>query len=66
MVRESGCKVRRDSVMMVKTLITASTEFMNSLPPAEQKAYFEVAFDFIASGIRLVFRGVFLTITLTV
>ena len=40
MVREAGCKVRRDSVMMVETLITASPEFMNSLPPAEQKEYF--------------------------
>ena len=30
MVREAGCKVRRDSVMMVETLITASPEFMNS------------------------------------
>ena len=48
MVREVGCKVRRDSVMMVETLITASPEFMNSLPPAEQKAYFKMALDFIA------------------
>ena len=40
MVQEAGCKVRRDSVMMVETLITASPEFMNRLPPEEQKAYF--------------------------
>lgn len=39
MVKEAGCKVRRDSVMMVETLITASPEFMNSLPPEEQKEY---------------------------
>ena len=40
MVQAAGCKVRKDSVMMVETLITASPEFMNSLPPEEQKAYF--------------------------
>jgi len=51
MVREVGCKVRRDSVMMVETLITASPEFMNSLPPAEQKEYFKVALDFIAERV---------------
>ena len=30
MVQAAGCKVRKDSVMMVETLITASPEFMNS------------------------------------
>ncbi len=50
-VAEAGCKVRRDSVMMVETLITASPEFMNSLPPAEQKAYFTEALDFIAERV---------------
>lgn len=39
MVAEAGCRTRKDSVMMVETLITASPEFMNSLPPKEQKAY---------------------------
>ena len=51
MVREAGCKVRRDSVMMVETLITASPEFMNSLPPAEQKEYFAMALDFISERV---------------
>ncbi len=40
MVAEAGCRTRKDSVMMVETLITASPEFMNQLPPEEQKAYF--------------------------
>ena len=48
MVAEAGCKVRKDSVMMVETLITASPEFMNQLPPEEQKAYFQTALDFIS------------------
>ena len=51
MVQEAGCKVRRDSVMMVETLITASPEFMNRLPPEEQKAYFTRALDFIAERV---------------
>ena len=37
MVAEAGCRTRKDSVMMVETLITASPEFMNSLLPEEQK-----------------------------
>ena len=40
MTGAAGCRVRRDSVMLVETLITASPEFMNSLPPAEQRALF--------------------------
>ena len=51
MIKEAGCKVRRDSVMMVETLITASPEFMNSLPPEEQKAYFTMALDFLSERI---------------
>ena len=51
MVQAAGCKVRKDSVMMVETIITASPEFMNSLPPEEQKAYFAMALDFIAERV---------------
>ena len=51
MVAEAGCKVRKDSVMMVETLITASPEFMNSLPPEEQKEYFTMALDFLAERV---------------
>ena len=51
MVAEAGCRTRKDSVMMVETLITASPEFMNSLPPKEQKAYFTMALDFISERV---------------
>jgi len=51
MVTEAGCKVRKDSVLMVETLITASPEFMNSLPPEEQKEYFSMALDFLAERV---------------
>ncbi len=37
MVAEAGCRTRKDSVMMVETLITASPEFMNSLRPKNRK-----------------------------
>ena len=51
MVAEAGCKVRKDSVLMVETLITASPEFMNSLPPEEQREYFTMALDFLAERV---------------
>jgi len=51
MVAEAGCRTRKDSVMMVETLITASPEFMNQLPPEEQKAYFQTALDFISERV---------------
>lgn len=51
MVAEEGCKVRCDSVIMVETLITASPEFMNSLPPEQQKEYFMMALDFVSERV---------------
>lgn len=51
MIKAAGCKVRKDSVMMVETLITASPEFMNNLPPEEQKEYFTMALDFLAERV---------------
>lgn len=47
-IAAAGCRVRRDSVMLVETLITASPEFMHSLSSEEQKAYFTTALDFVA------------------
>ena len=47
----AGCKVRRDSVLMVETLVTASPEFMQALSPAEQKEFFKRAFDFLAQRV---------------
>src|SRR5659263_406375 len=50
-IEQAGCKTRRDSVMMVETLITANPEFMQSLSSPEQKEYFNLAFNFIAEKI---------------
>jgi hypothetical protein len=46
-IEKTGCKVRKDSVLMVDALITASPEFMASLPAENQKEYFERATEFI-------------------
>lgn len=43
----SKCRVRKDSVLMVETLITASPEFMLALPANEQREYFDRALTFI-------------------
>ena len=53
MVAEAGCRTRKDSVMMVETLITASPEFMNQLPPEEQKAYFQTALDCLSERVPI-------------
>jgi hypothetical protein len=41
------CRVRKDSVLMIEALITASPEFMSARPVAEQREYFERALVFI-------------------
>jgi hypothetical protein len=51
MIRAAGCKTRSNSTVMVETLITASPEFMNALPPPIQREYFERALRFISSKV---------------
>ena len=46
-VEAAKCQMRKDSVMIVETLITASPEFMSALPVKEQREYFERALSFI-------------------
>ena len=50
-IEKAGCKTRRDSVVMVETLITASPEFMISLSSSDQRLYFQQAFDFMKDKI---------------
>lgn len=50
-VMKNNCKVRKNSTVMVETLITASPEFMTALPAEEQREYFSRAFDFMAEKI---------------
>ena len=47
MIREAGCKARKDSVRMVETLITASPEFFAGKKPGEVRAFFEYAMEFL-------------------
>ena len=47
LIKKYGCKVRKDSVKLVETLITASPEFMNKLSEREKREYFERATEFI-------------------
>ena len=47
MIREAGCKVRKDSVTMVETLITASPEFFAGKKPREIIEFFDYALEFM-------------------
>ena len=46
-VESAKCRVRKDSVLMIEALITASPEFMTARSLAEQREYFERALTFI-------------------
>ncbi len=47
LIKKYGCKVRKDSVKLVETLITASPEFINKLSEKEKREYFERTTEFI-------------------
>jgi hypothetical protein len=47
-IQSAGCRVKKDSVKFVDTLITASPEFFNK---GNTKAYFQQAFDFMTAKI---------------
>lgn len=50
-VEAAKCRVRKDSVLMIEALITASPEFMAARSSAEQREYFERALTFIQNEI---------------
>ena len=60
MIREAGCKARKDSVRMVETLITASPEFFAGKKPGEVRAFFEYALEFLKTkqGAETIFSAV--------
>ena len=47
LIRENGCKARKDSVRLVETLITASPEFFAGKKPGEIRDFFEHALEFL-------------------
>ena len=60
LIREAGCKARKDSVRMVETLITASPEFFAGKKPGEVRAFFEYALEFLKTkqGAETIFSAV--------
>ena len=51
LIKERGCKERKNSIRMVETLITASPEFLAELSLQEQREYFTRAVNFMADKI---------------
>ena len=51
-IKDSGCRVRKDSTRFVDTLITASPEFFRDMTYEKMVEYFQRAIDFIKSKIR--------------
>lgn len=51
MLTRSGCKARKDSTVVVETLITSSRPFLSGLLPEEVTQYFNHAFDFMTQKI---------------
>ena len=48
-IREAGCRVRKDSVTAVEALITASPEFFEKKSPKEIREFFDYAVAFMKS-----------------
>ena len=51
-IKDSGCRVRKDSTRFVDTLITSSPEFFRDMTYEKMVEYFQRAVDFIKSKIR--------------
>ena len=51
-IKESGCRVRKDSTRFVDTLITASPEFFWNMTQEKMVEYFERAVAFMSAKIR--------------
>ncbi len=45
------CKVRKDSVKFIDTIVTATPEYLSKLPPGEVRRYFEHALDFLKAEV---------------
>ena len=51
-IKESGCRVRKDSTRFVDTLITASPEFFKNMTHEKMVEYFQRAVEFMKGKIR--------------
>lgn len=45
------CKVRKDSVKFIDTIVTATPEYLDHLPPEQVRRYFERALDFFKTEV---------------
>lgn len=50
-IERAKCKVRKDSVRFIDTIITASPEFFQNRPPREAEEYFRRAVDFLSEEV---------------
>ena len=50
-INNAGCKVRKDSVLFIDTLITASPEFFERRSLEDQRKYFKRAVDFLVQEV---------------
>ena len=50
-ISTANCRIRKDSVLMIETMLTASPEFMNNLQAEEQKKFFRLATQFFEKEI---------------
>lgn len=46
-LKEANCRIRKDSTVLVETLVTASPEFLAKLSHREQEEYFDRALSFL-------------------
>ena len=46
-IREAGCRTRKDSILLMEALVTASPEFLAGKSEAELRRYFERAVEFM-------------------
>ena len=46
-IQEAGCRTRKDSVLLMETLVTASPEYLAGKSEAELRRYFERAVEFM-------------------
>jgi len=50
-IEAARCRIRKDSVKMVDTIIAVTPEFVHELPAEEQRALFQHAYDFMAEKV---------------
>jgi len=50
-IDKAGCKVRRDSIKLVDTLVAATSEFFKNCSAKDTRTFFELATEFLTSEV---------------